>query len=77
MQTMSSISLQDVISRYPNGAYIPGRACYYFIDYDGELGFFVELSNGRFEDDVTYVNFDTVDEEERRKCRFIKAYIDC
>ena len=29
------------------------------------------IYHGRFEDDVTYVNFDTVDEEERRKCRFI------
>jgi len=61
----TQLSLQDVQNRYPNGIKKEGYGCYYFVDYDGDLGYFIQLANGSFEDNVQYVDFDTMSDNER------------
>ena len=65
MSIITELSLQDVTNRYPSGVYSARHGCYYFVDYDGDLGYFIQLANGSFEDNVQYVDFDTMSDDER------------
>ena len=69
------LTIDDVMDRYPDGAYIPTRAAYYFLDYDGDLGYFIELKNGKFEDSVNYVDVDTMNEKEVEETNNIIRYL--
>ena len=72
---ITQLSLQDVQNRYPNGIKKEGYGCYYFVDYDGDLGYFIQLVDGSFEDNVQYVDFDTMSEDEAEELRIIQAHI--
>ena len=61
-----TISLQ-VETRYPNGIYIARHGSYYFLDQDGD-GYFI-ATDGTFEEEVGYVEFDTIDEDDAEECR--------
>jgi len=60
-----SISLDEVKNRYPDGYHSVDHGCYYYLDQDGEVGYFIELANGDFEDEVNYVDLDTMDDIDR------------
>ena len=60
-----SISLEEVQSRYPDGYHSVKHGCYYFCDYDGEVGYYIQNADNSFEDDVNYVEVDTMSDEER------------
>lgn len=70
-----TISLHEVDERYPNGIYVARHGAYYFLDMDGDLGYFVAMADGTFEDEVGYVEFDTIDEDDAEECRRIAAYL--
>ena len=72
---MSTLTLKEVEDRYPNGIYVPRHGAYYFLDMDGELGLFIGMADGTFENEVNYVEFDTIDEDDAEECRRIQAYI--
>ena len=69
---VSLVYLQD---RYPDGVYSHRHGCYYFVDYDGNLGYFHALTNGNFEDEVEYVDFDTMNEVEAEELRLLQAHL--
>ena len=62
-----SLTIDEVMNRYPDGAHIPSRGCYYFFDYDGDLGYFRGLRNGKYEGEVNYVDTDTMSDEDREE----------
>ena len=63
--TTESISLEEVTNRYPDGCYSEAHGCYYFMDYDGEVGYFIQNADNSFESEVQYVDFDTMSGDER------------
>ena len=75
MSTITTITLQEVTNRYPSGVYSARHGCYYFNDQDGELGYFIAMADGTFEDEVGYVEFDTMNEVEAEELRLLQAHI--
>ena len=69
------LTLEDVTNRYPSGVYSARHGCYYFLDQDGELGYFVQYDNSKFEDEVGYVDFDTMHEIEAEELNLLKAHL--
>jgi len=65
----ASISLDDLKTRYPDGYHSEANGCFYFTDYDGEVGYFIELANGDFEDDTNYVELDLLSEAEQEEVK--------
>ena len=70
-----SISLDELQTIYPDGFHSKQHGCYYFLDYDGEAGYFIELRNGEFENDTNYVELDTMGEDDRREVEKELAYL--
>jgi len=63
----ADLSLDTLQTRYPGGYHSKAHGCYYFTDYDGEVGYYIELRNGNFEDDTNYVELDTMSDIERKE----------
>ena len=62
---VESISLEEVQLRYPDGYHSVKHGCYYFADYDGEIGYYIQNADNSFEDQVNYVDFELLSDEER------------
>lgn len=75
MTTITELSLQDVQNRYPCGVYSVRHGCYYFLDYDGDLGYYIGLQNGNFDEECGYVDFDTMNEVEAEELNLLKAHL--
>jgi len=73
--TMTLLSLSDLQDRYPSGVYSEARGCYYFLDYDNELGYFIQYTDGNFESETQYVDLDTLADDERSECESVAAMI--
>ena len=73
--TVATFTLSEMETSYPCGVYVARHGSYYFVDQDGELGYFIALADGTFESEVGYVDFDTIDEDDAEECRRIQAYI--
>ena len=58
-----SLTLEQLNTAHPSGEYYPEHGCYYFIDYDGELGYFIQYNTGGFENEANSVDIDTLEEE--------------
>ena len=69
------VSLSDLSDAYPSGVYSERFGCFYFLDMDGELAYFIKYENGMFENEVQYVDFDTLSNSERHECEIISAHI--
>ena len=69
------LNLEEVTERYPSGVYSARHGCYYFTDQDGDLGYFIQYDNNKFEDEVGYVDFDTMNEVEAEELRLLQAHI--
>ena len=59
----NTLTLNDLKDRYVDGLHYPQHGCFYFMDYDNELGYFIEMNDGTFENDVNYVDLDTLDDD--------------
>ena len=70
-----TLSLNEVQDRYPAGVYSARHGCYYFLDQDGDLGYFIQYNTGEFESETNYVDIDTLDEELAEECNSIAAHI--
>jgi hypothetical protein len=69
------VSLSDLSDSYPSGVYSERYGCFYFLDYDGELGYFIQYENGMFETEVQCVDLDTMSEDEADEIRMIEDSI--
>ena len=72
---MSLLTLTELENAYPNGFQSFRHGCYYIIDQDGELGYFIKYIDGKFEPEVQYVDFDTLEDDVRAECEVIAAHI--
>lgn len=69
------LSLDDIENAYPNGILSERHGCYYFLDMDGDLAYYIQYENGMFEPEVQYVDIDTLAENEAEECNLIAAHI--
>lgn len=78
---MNTISFTDLQTAHPYGVYSArfskesSFGCYYTVDYDSEMGYFRELSNGLFENSWNFVDFDTLGAKMREEMELIAAHI--
>ena len=56
------MTLIELQTAHPYGEYSERNGCYYTLDYDNELGYFRQLTDGTFEPDWNWVDFDTMNE---------------
>ena len=57
------LSLQQLKTSHPGGEYCEEHGCFYFMDYDGDLGYFIQYNTGEFENEANSVDIDTLEEE--------------
>ena len=62
-----SLTIEQLNTAHPSGEYYPEHGCYYFIDYDGELGYFIQYNTGEFENEANSVDIDTLEEDLQRE----------
>ena len=58
------MTLTELQTAHPYGEYSERNGCYYTLDYDQELGYFRQLSDGSFETDWNWCDFDTMSEKD-------------
>ena len=76
MNTSTSLlSFTELQNAYPNGVFSARHGCYYFLDQDGDLAYFIQYVDGTFEPEVQYVDIDTLAEDEAEECNLISAHI--
>ena len=59
----NSLTIEQLNIAHPSGEYCPEHGCYYFIDQDGDLGYFIQYVNDSFESEAQWVDIDTLDED--------------
>ena len=72
---MTLLPLSELENRYPSGVYSADHGCFYFLDYDNELGYFIQYTNGNFESETQYVDLDTLADDEREECEAVALAI--
>ncbi len=65
------MTLTDLQTAHPYGVYSELHGCYYTLDYDMEMGYFIQLNDGSFESDWNFVDFDTLDDNLRDELEVI------
>jgi len=70
-----TLSLTELRTSHPSGVYSEAHGCYYFLDHDNELGYFIQYNNGLFENEPNWVEFDTLADDERQECETIAQTI--
>ena len=71
MSASTLLALDQVKASYPNGVQSTEHGCYYFVDQDGDLGYFIQYDNGCYESEVQYADLDTLSDDERQECERI------
>ena len=60
----NTLTLDQLQDRYTDGVYCADHGCFYFVDYDSELGYFIEsATNGVFFPETEYVDYDLLEED--------------
>ena len=72
---MKSLTLGQLKQAHPAGEYNAAHGCFYFTDYDGDLGYFIEYNNGSFEPEPNWVELDTLADDEREECEAVAKLI--
>ena len=62
-----SLTIEQLNTAHPSGEYYPEHGCYYFIDHDGDLGYFIQYNTGEFENEANWVDIDTLEEDLQRE----------
>ena len=63
----NSLTIEQLNTAHPSGEYYPEHGCYYFVDHDGDLGYFIQYNTGGFECEPQWVDIDTLDEDLQRE----------
>ena len=66
-----TISLAELQEAHPYGVYYKPHGSYYTLDYDMEMGYFIQLVDGSFETEWNWVDFDTLEESVRDELEVI------
>ena len=69
------MTLNELQTAHPYGVYSELFGCYYTVDYDNEMGYFIQLNDGSFENSWNFVDFDTLDDNMRDELDTIAAHI--
>ena len=69
------LTFEEVETSYPSGVYSEDLGCYFFLDQDDELGYFIQYSNEHFESEPQWADLDTLADDEREQCEAIAAKI--
>lgn len=69
------LSLSSLKDAHPAGEYRADHGCYYFVDQDNDLGYYIQYNDGKFEDEANWVDIDTLDEVERADCENVLSLI--
>jgi len=69
------MTLTDLQTAHPYGVYSERHGCYYTLDYDNEMGYFIQLNDGSFEKDWNFVDFDTLDENTCNELELIVSHM--
>ena len=69
------MTLTDLQTAHPYGVYSEHHGCYYTLDYDMEMGYFIQLNDGSFEKDWNFVDFDTLDENTCNELELIVSHM--
>ena len=59
------LTIEELNNSHPSGEYSPEFGCYFFVDHDGELGYFIQYSNEQFEAEPQWADLDTLADDER------------
>ena len=70
-----SLTIEQLKMAHPGGEYCEEHGCFYFMDYDGDLGYFIQYNTGDFEPEANWVDFDTLAEDEVYEIREFAANI--
>ena len=65
---MTLLSLSQVQDRYPDGVVSENFGCFYFMDQDNDLGYFIQYK-GKYEPEPQYVEWETLSDEECQEIR--------
>ena len=65
------MTLTELQTAHPYGVYSERFGCYYTLDYDMEMGYFIELNDGSFDKDWNFVDFDTLGDNLRDELEVI------
>ena len=68
------VSLNDLKDRHPQGVYCEEHGCYYFVDMDVEVGYYIESRDGLFFNEINYVDFDVINQSESNVINTALAY---
>ena len=71
------MTLTDLQTAHPYGVYYKEHGSYYTMDYDNELGYFIQLVDGSFETEWNWVDFDTLDEDTCKELELVAKDICC
>lgn len=69
------MTLTELQTAHPYGAFSERFGCYFTVDYDSEVGYFRQLIDGSFESDWNFVDFDTLGEDVAEEIELIAAHI--
>ena len=69
------MTLNELQTAHPYGVYSERHGCYYTVDYDNELGYFIQLNDGSFESGWNFVDIETLDEKLAEEVESIAAHI--
>ena len=75
INTTKLLTFEQVQTSYPSGVYSEDHGCYFFLDQDDELGYFIQYSNDHFEDEPQWADLDTLADDERAECEAIAEQI--
>ena len=65
------LTIEQLNTAHPSGEYYPEHGCYYFVDHDGDLGYFIQYENDTFESEPQWVDLDTLADDERLECEAV------
>jgi len=71
------MTLTELQTAHPYGVYYKPHGSYYTMDYDNELGYFIQLVDGSFETQWNWVDFDTLDEDTCKELELLTKDICC
>ena len=59
------LTIEELNNAHPSGEYSPEFGCYFFVDHDCELGYFIQYGEGDFEPEPQWADLDTLADDER------------
>jgi hypothetical protein len=75
IRNITLLTFEEVQTAHPSGVYSEEHGCYFFVDHDGDLGYFIQYSNEEFESEPQWADLDTLADDERIELETIMNHI--